>query len=242
MYPYVPVLQAGFSQCASEACHFLLGLPGLDAGVGRRLVAHLSQVVTELGPSLAANLAANRAANIGSVRPTAYSPPASPDLLLARQHQAQDPSLIASTSSSRSSPRSPSGPASPEVSSTSSAGWAGAGAAARPVKRPLERSEAEDSDDDLDSDSPVNYATDALSKQQAKRPRFDYSDPTGRAVQPAEQSNEQPYGQTHCSSTSGAMGYDMSCAMSSARSYVSSSAASQSGSDDEDKGPMWRPW
>ncbi|XP_034230103.1 enhancer of split mgamma protein-like [Thrips palmi] len=40
--------QAGFSQCASEACHFLLGLPGLDEAVGRRLVAHLGQVVTQL--------------------------------------------------------------------------------------------------------------------------------------------------------------------------------------------------
>ncbi|KDR23064.1 enhancer of split mgamma protein-like [Zootermopsis nevadensis] len=38
--------QAGFSQCASEACQFLLSLPGLDARVGRRLVAHLGQCVS----------------------------------------------------------------------------------------------------------------------------------------------------------------------------------------------------
>ncbi|XP_069705801.1 enhancer of split mgamma protein-like [Periplaneta americana] len=37
--------QAGFSQCATEACQFLLSLPGLDARVGRRLVAHLGQCV-----------------------------------------------------------------------------------------------------------------------------------------------------------------------------------------------------
>jgi len=39
------LLQAGFSQCATEACQFLLSLPGLDARVGRRLVAHLGQCV-----------------------------------------------------------------------------------------------------------------------------------------------------------------------------------------------------
>lgn len=38
--------QAGFSQCATEACQFLLSLPGLDARVGRRLVAHLGQCVS----------------------------------------------------------------------------------------------------------------------------------------------------------------------------------------------------
>ncbi|XP_054265908.1 enhancer of split mgamma protein-like [Macrosteles quadrilineatus] len=38
--------QAGFSHCASEACGFLLSLPGLDADVGRRLVAHLGQCLT----------------------------------------------------------------------------------------------------------------------------------------------------------------------------------------------------
>lgn len=39
------LFQAGFSQCATEACQFLLSLPGLDARVGRRLVAHLGQCV-----------------------------------------------------------------------------------------------------------------------------------------------------------------------------------------------------
>lgn len=42
--PFV-LLQAGFSQCATEACQFLMSLPGLDARVGRRLVAHLGQCV-----------------------------------------------------------------------------------------------------------------------------------------------------------------------------------------------------
>ncbi|XP_059476654.1 enhancer of split mgamma protein-like [Neocloeon triangulifer] len=35
--------EAGFSQCASEACHFLLSLPGLDPQVSRRIVDHLGQ-------------------------------------------------------------------------------------------------------------------------------------------------------------------------------------------------------
>lgn len=39
------LFQAGFSQCATEACQFLMSLPGLDARVGRRLVAHLGQCV-----------------------------------------------------------------------------------------------------------------------------------------------------------------------------------------------------
>jgi hypothetical protein len=40
------LFQAGFSQCATEACQFLVSLPGLDARVGRRLVAHLGQCVS----------------------------------------------------------------------------------------------------------------------------------------------------------------------------------------------------
>ncbi|CAB3364314.1 Hypothetical predicted protein [Cloeon dipterum] len=35
--------EAGFSQCASEACHFLLSLPGLDPQISRRIVDHLGQ-------------------------------------------------------------------------------------------------------------------------------------------------------------------------------------------------------
>lgn len=38
--------QEGFSQCASEACTFLLSLPGLDTVVGRRLVEYLAKSVS----------------------------------------------------------------------------------------------------------------------------------------------------------------------------------------------------
>ncbi|KAG8292997.1 compound eye development [Homalodisca vitripennis] len=58
--------QAGFSQCASEACGFLLSLPGLDARVGRRLVAHLGQC---LASPLTVQV---------PPRPRSYSPPVSP--------------------------------------------------------------------------------------------------------------------------------------------------------------------
>ncbi|KAL0275224.1 UNVERIFIED_CONTAM: hypothetical protein PYX00_003151 [Menopon gallinae] len=40
--------QAGFNQCAAEACNFLLNLPGVDADVGQRLVNHLQMVVGPL--------------------------------------------------------------------------------------------------------------------------------------------------------------------------------------------------
>ncbi|XP_067011260.1 enhancer of split mgamma protein [Anabrus simplex] len=59
--------QAGFSQCASEACQFLLSLPGLDARVGRRLVAHLSHYVA--GPL---------SVQVPSPGHLAFSPPVSP--------------------------------------------------------------------------------------------------------------------------------------------------------------------
>lgn len=57
------MLQAGFSQCASEACGFLLSLPGLDERVGRRLVAHLGQC---LASPLSVHV---------PPRPRSYSPP-----------------------------------------------------------------------------------------------------------------------------------------------------------------------
>lgn len=47
--------QAGFTQCASEACGFLLSLPGLDTRVGKRLVEHLGKRISqslESNPSL----------------------------------------------------------------------------------------------------------------------------------------------------------------------------------------------
>lgn len=37
--------QAGFSQCASEACIFLGSLPGMNSTVGKRLIEHLKQSI-----------------------------------------------------------------------------------------------------------------------------------------------------------------------------------------------------
>lgn len=50
--------QEGFSHCASEACSFLLSLPGLDSVVGRRLVEYLAKSVSralesQIPPTLA---------------------------------------------------------------------------------------------------------------------------------------------------------------------------------------------
>lgn len=38
--------QAGFSQCAAEACRFIMSIPDLDANVSQNLVSHLSRLVT----------------------------------------------------------------------------------------------------------------------------------------------------------------------------------------------------
>ncbi|XKL68905.1 hypothetical protein PGB90_006674 [Kerria lacca] len=43
----VGALEAGFSQCATEACTFLLSLPGLNSAVGNRLVDHLKQCISK---------------------------------------------------------------------------------------------------------------------------------------------------------------------------------------------------
>ncbi|XP_023724419.1 enhancer of split mgamma protein isoform X1 [Cryptotermes secundus] len=87
--------QAGFSQCASEACQFLLSLPGLDARVGRRLVAHLGQCVSA-GPL-----------SLQSQQPSAklcYSPPPStpsPSVAANRSVSPPGPLSVQVPSSSR---------------------------------------------------------------------------------------------------------------------------------------------
>nr|CAD7592965.1 unnamed protein product [Timema genevievae] len=62
---------AGFSQCAAEACQFLLTLPDLDFHVGRRLVAHLGQVVSAASPI-------PLTVQVPSAPRLCYSPPVSP--------------------------------------------------------------------------------------------------------------------------------------------------------------------
>ncbi|XP_033611068.1 enhancer of split mgamma protein isoform X2 [Cryptotermes secundus] len=91
----VGALEAGFSQCASEACQFLLSLPGLDARVGRRLVAHLGQCVSA-GPL-----------SLQSQQPSAklcYSPPPStpsPSVAANRSVSPPGPLSVQVPSSSR---------------------------------------------------------------------------------------------------------------------------------------------
>ncbi|KAK3911745.1 Enhancer of split mgamma protein [Frankliniella fusca] len=216
--------QAGFSQCASEACHFLLGLPGLDAAVGRRLVAHLGQVVNQVGLGAAASPGmAPRPASTTSTT-TTYSPPASPDQHHGQpeadvlQHMARQQHLQLQQGAMQGPMRSQlhaAGDAEGEVSSTSRGG----------IKRPGSRhgrsdldDDSEDDDEDHDSDAPVNYTSEALHRQHRKRPRFDF--PAGASAST---------GATACGG----------------KGWVSSSKesqGSQSGSEDEDKGPMWRPW
>lgn len=70
------MFQAGFSQCATEACQFLLSLPGLDARVGRRLVAHLGQCVSAGPLSLQPQQASPKLCY--SPPPSAHSPTINP--------------------------------------------------------------------------------------------------------------------------------------------------------------------
>ncbi|KAJ1522408.1 hypothetical protein ONE63_002696 [Megalurothrips usitatus] len=235
--------QAGFSQCASEACHFLLGLPGLDAAVGRRLVAHLGEVVAQVGAGLSAQ-------HPGPGHRQGPAPSASPSPSLG------GPSLGLGLGPHSPSP-SVSGRGSPadvdaegEVSSsTSTVSWT-----ARLGKRPrsrLDRSEADDDsddDDDQDSDAPVNYTTEALRRQQqhfhSKRPRYfhpeqgmklNLAQPCSSGSGPAEGEGAAAGGARVSSSRS-------SSSSSHSGSQGGSQGGSHCGSDDEDKGPMWRPW
>ncbi|XP_022162475.1 enhancer of split mgamma protein-like [Myzus persicae] len=82
--------QEGFSHCASEACSFLLSLPGLDSVVGRRLVEYLAKSVSralesQLPAAAAAATAAAAAAMAATDKRAASSssedrmPPQPPD-------------------------------------------------------------------------------------------------------------------------------------------------------------------
>ncbi|XP_047107508.1 enhancer of split mgamma protein-like [Schistocerca piceifrons] len=77
-----PRFQAGFSQCATEACQFLVSLPGLDARLSARLVSHLSRCA----PPTAVPAAPTAPLSVQVPAPPrsgAFSPPVSPCALTA---------------------------------------------------------------------------------------------------------------------------------------------------------------
>lgn len=61
--------QAGFGQCAAEACQFLLSLPGVDTRVGHNLIKHLGACISNNGPL---------SIQVPNLNRSSYSPPVSP--------------------------------------------------------------------------------------------------------------------------------------------------------------------
>lgn len=82
--PKDPVLeakkfQAGFGQCAAEACRFIMAVPDLDANVSQNLISHLSRLITAQPLTIQV-----------PERPP-FSPPTSPSSLVSdRQHYYSD--------------------------------------------------------------------------------------------------------------------------------------------------------
>lgn len=82
--PRDPVLeakkfQAGFGQCAAEACRFIMSVPDLDANVSQNLVSHLSRLITAQPLTIQV-----------PDRPN-FSPPNSPSSVISdRQHYYSD--------------------------------------------------------------------------------------------------------------------------------------------------------
>ncbi|CAH0588942.1 unnamed protein product [Chrysodeixis includens] len=82
--PRDPVLetkkfQAGFGQCAAEACRFIMSVPDLDANVSQNLISHLSRLITAQPLTIQV-----------PERPT-FSPPTSPSSVISdRQHYYSD--------------------------------------------------------------------------------------------------------------------------------------------------------
>ncbi|CAB3234222.1 unnamed protein product [Arctia plantaginis] len=77
--PRDPVLeakkfQAGFGQCAAEACRFIMSVPDLDANVSQNLVSHLSRLVTAQPLTIQV-----------PERPP-FSPPTSPSSVISDRH------------------------------------------------------------------------------------------------------------------------------------------------------------
>ncbi|CAH1639245.1 unnamed protein product [Spodoptera littoralis] len=82
--PRDPVLeakkfQAGFGQCAAEACRFIMSVPDLDANVSQNLISHLSRLITAQPLTIQV-----------PDRPN-FSPPNSPSSVISdRQHYYSD--------------------------------------------------------------------------------------------------------------------------------------------------------
>lgn len=77
--PRDPVLeakkfQAGFGQCAAEACRFIMSVPDLDANVSQNLISHLSRLITAQPLSIQV-----------PDRPP-FSPPTSPSSVISDRH------------------------------------------------------------------------------------------------------------------------------------------------------------
>ncbi|XP_023946499.2 hairy/enhancer-of-split related with YRPW motif protein 1 [Bicyclus anynana] len=66
--------QAGFGQCAAEACRFIMSVPDLDSKVSQNLVGHLSRLITSEPLTIQV-----------PERPT-FSPPVSPSSVVSDRH------------------------------------------------------------------------------------------------------------------------------------------------------------
>ncbi|CAH2043968.1 unnamed protein product, partial [Iphiclides podalirius] len=69
--------QAGFGQCAAEACRFIMSVPDLDERVSHNLISHLSRLITAQPLTIQV--------------PERFSPPTSPSSVVSdRQHYCSD--------------------------------------------------------------------------------------------------------------------------------------------------------
>lgn len=66
--------QAGFGQCAAEACRFIMSVPDLDANVSQNLIGHLSRLISAQPLTIQV-----------PERPT-FSPPTSPSSVVSDRH------------------------------------------------------------------------------------------------------------------------------------------------------------
>lgn len=66
--------QAGFGQCAAEACRFIMSVPDLDANVSQNLIGHLSRLISAQPLTIQV-----------PERPT-FSPPTSPSSMVSDRH------------------------------------------------------------------------------------------------------------------------------------------------------------
>ncbi|XP_061379371.1 transcription factor HES-4-like [Danaus plexippus] len=66
--------QAGFGQCAAEACRFIMSVPDLDSKVSQNLVGHLSRLIT------------SQPLTIQVPERSSFSPPTSPSSVVSDRH------------------------------------------------------------------------------------------------------------------------------------------------------------